>query len=87
MFSENDFMKADLCNEPVKIYNVQYTITNQPVHDPETNTVTCLAISENNQKVILSYNLLDKNDLECYDVEKPYMIIDANTLELLFEKK
>lgn len=82
MFSENDFMKADLYNEPVEIYNVQYTITNQPVHDPETNTVT-----ENNQKVILSYNLLDKNDLECYDVEKPYMIIDANTLELLFEKK
>lgn len=43
-------MKADLYNEPVEIYNVQYTITNQPVHNPETNTVTCLAISENNQK-------------------------------------
>lgn len=83
----NDFMKADLCNELVEIYNVKYTITNQPVHDPETNTVTCLAISKNNQKVILSYNLLDKNDLECYDIEKPYMIIDADTHELLFERK
>lgn len=85
MFNEEDFMKSDLCNESVEIYGTHYTITNQPIYDQETNTISCLAVNSDNQKVLLLYEALDPNDPDCYDVEEPYMIIDSETEEVLFD--
>ena len=74
--SGNDFMHSDLADEKVIIDGVKYTITHQPNHDPETNTISYVATREDGQEVILTYTLLDPNDIACYDIEYPSEISD-----------
>lgn len=73
----------DLLNETVTIKGIKYTITHQLTHDPDTQTLSGIAIREDGKEVVLTYRPLDNDDLESYDIENPIEIADADTGEYL----
>lgn len=73
----------DLLNETATIKGIKYTITHQLTHDPDTQTLSGIAIREDGKEVVLTYRLLDNDDLESYDIENPIEITDADTGEYL----
>ena len=80
------FMQADLFDETIIVDGEKYHLTHQPVDDPDTGTVTILGVDEDNQEVLLEYELLDSDDPESYDIERPFCITDLDTNEIIYER-
>ena len=61
----------------------EYLLICQPPQNPKTGSVSFIAECEG-RKVLIDCKILDPDDLECYDIESPDLIVDVDSGKLIY---